>query len=162
MNRCRTVTAAAVVVATFGMSLTGCSGGSSARATATVTATGSPTKAGTAGSAVATPTVVGDKQACLDMEKVLGEMSIAAAHWRPAAMPFDPVLATKIRLLADQMAMAERKTTSAHVRAGVHESTVAFASLARTMAGTKKTKVYAAVGRTRLAYGDLKRVCALG
>ena len=59
------------------------------------------------------------------------------------------------------MAVDERKATTPSVRAGVHQSTVAFTGLARAMAGKNKTKVFKAIGQTRVAYSKLKLVCGL-
>ena len=95
------------------------------------------------------------------METAITKLSKAAAGWVPAARPFDQRVGTQIRLLALDMAVDDRKATTPRVRAGVHESAVAFSSLARAMAGNNKTKVLKAVGQTRVAYSKLKLVCGL-
>ena len=43
----------------------------------------------------------------------------------------------------------------------MHQSTEAFTGLARAMAGKSKTKVFKAIGQTRVAYAKLKLVCGL-
>ena len=80
--------------------------------TVTVTATPSaPTKA-------PAPTATGDKLACDDMETVMSNMSKAAVGWVPTTRPFDQNVGTRIRLLAQDMAVDERKATTPRVRAG--------------------------------------------
>jgi len=79
----------------------------------------------------------------------------------PTTRPFDQNVDTRIRLLAQDMAVDERKATTPRVRAGVHQSTEAFSGLARAMAGKSKTKVFKAIGQTRVAYSKLKLVCGL-
>lgn len=64
------------------------------------------------------------------MDTLIAKLRVAAAGWSPKVKPFDHGVATKIRLLARDMADAERRATTAPVRTGVHESTVAFTSLA--------------------------------
>ena len=75
--------------------------------------------------------------------------------------PFDQRIGTQIRLLALQMAAEERAAQGTKVRAGVHANTVAFTSLARAMAGTSKTKVFKAIGKTQVAYSRFGRACGL-
>ena len=151
---------AAVLLLSLGLTVGACGGGpastvSGPTKTVTVTASpSSPTKA-------PAPTATGDKLACDDMQTVMAKMTRAAAGWVPTARPFDPNVGTRIRLLAQDMAVDERKATTATVRDGVHQSTVAFTGLARAMAEKKKTKVFKAIGQTRIAYSRLKLVCGL-
>ena len=91
----------------------------------------------------------------------MAKMTRAAAGWVPTDRPFDLNVGTRIRLLAQDMAVDERKATTPSVRAGVHQSTEAFTGLARAMAGKNKTKVFNAIGQTRVAYSKLKLVCGL-
>ena len=107
------------------------------------------------------PTATGDKLACDDMQTVMAKMSKAASGWVPTARPFDQNVGTRIRLLAQDMAVDESKATTPDVRDGVHQSTVAFTGLARAMAEKNKTKVFKAIGQTRIAYSRLKLVCGL-
>ena len=130
--------------------------------TKTVTVTASPdASAGATPTKAPAPTATGDKLACDDMQTVMAKMTKAAAGWVPTARPFDQTVGTRIRLLAQDMAVDERKATTATVRDGVHQSTVAFTGLARAMAEKKKTKVFKAIGQTRIAYSKLKLVCGL-
>jgi hypothetical protein len=130
--------------------------------TKTVTVTASPdASAGATPTKAPAPTATGDRLACDDVETAITKLSKAAAGWVPAVRPFDQRVGTQIRLLALDMAVDDRKATTPRVRAGVHESAVAFSSLARAMAGNNKTKVLKAVGQTRVAYSKLKLVCGL-
>ncbi|MEP6815437.1 MAG: hypothetical protein ABI873_07810 [Marmoricola sp.] len=166
MTRVRAAIATGVLIATCGTSLTACGQASSnASATTTVTVTANPTRGASghqAKPATVKPTAVGDLRACDAMQTVMARMTTAAAGWRPATKPFDQRLARKIRLLSQDMASAERQTATPRVRLGVHLNTVAFTSLAQAMSGSKKATVYDAVGKTQVAYGELKSVCALG
>jgi hypothetical protein len=150
----------ATLLLSLGLTVGACGGGPASTVTGptktvTVTATPSaPTKA-------PAPTATGDKLACDDMQTVMAKMTKAAAGWVPTARPFDQNVGTQIRLLAEDMAGDERKATTPSVRAGVHQSTVAFSGLARAMAEKKKTKVFKAIGQTRIAYSKLKQVCGL-
>ena len=91
----------------------------------------------------------------------MAKMTRAANGWVPANHPFDQRIGTQIRLLAQQMAAEERAAQGSTVRAGVHANTVAFTSLARAMAGSSKTKVFKAIGKTQVAYSRLRVVCGL-
>ena len=157
--------AAAVLLLSLGLTVGACGGGPAstvAAPTKTVTVTASPEASGSAAPTKApAPTATGDKLACDDMETVMSKMSKAAAGWVPTDRPFDQNVGTRIRLLAQDMAVDERKATTPTVRAGVHQSTEAFTGLARAMAGKNKTKVFKAIGQTRLAYSKLKLVCGL-
>ncbi len=149
---------AAVLLLSLGLTVGACGGGPASTVTGptkTVTVTASPSAPTKA------PTAVGDKLACDDMQTVMAKMTKAANGWVPTARPFDQTVGTKIRLLAQDMAVDERKATTATVRDGVHQSTVAFTGLARAMAEKKKTKVFKAIGQTRIAYSRLKLVCGL-
>ena len=151
---------AAVLLLSLGLTVGACGGGPAstvAAPTKTVTVTASPS----APTKAPAPTAVGDKLACDDMQTVMAKMTKAAAGWVPTARPFDQTVGTRIRLLAQDMAVDERKATTATVRDGVHQSTVAFTGLARAMAEKKKTKVFKAIGQTRIAYSKLKLVCGL-
>ena len=152
---------AAVLLLSLGLMTVGACGGGPASTvtgpTKTVTVTASPSSPTKAPA----PTATGDKLACDDMQTVMAKMTRAAAGWVPTARPFDQTVGTRIRLLAQDMAVDERKATTATVRDGVHQSTVAFTGLARAMAEKKKTKVFKAIGQTRIAYSKLKLVCGL-
>ena len=151
---------AAVLLLSLGLTVGACGGGPASTVTGptkTVTVTASPS----APTKAPAPTATGDKLACDDMQTVMAKLTKAAAGWGPTARPFDQTVGTRIRLLAQDMAVDERKATTATVRDGVHQSTVAFTGLARAMAEKKKTKVFKAIGQTRIAYSKLKLVCGL-
>ena len=155
----------AILLLSLGLTVGACGGGPASTVTGptkTVTVTASPDASGSATPSKApAPTAAGDKLACDDMETVMSNMSKAAVGWVPTDRPFDQNVGTKIRLLAEDMAVDERKATTPTVRAGVHQSTEAFTGLARAMAGKSKTKVFHAIGQTRVAYAKLKLVCGL-
>ncbi len=155
---------AAALLLSLGLTVGACGGGPASTVTGptkTVTVTPSPNASGSATPKAPAPTAVGDKLACDDMQTVMAKMTKAATGWVPTARPFDQTVGTKIRLLAQDMAVDERKATTATVRDGVHQSTVAFTGLARAMAEKKKSKVFKAIGQTRIAYSRLKLVCGL-
>ena len=155
----------AALLLSLGLTVGACGGGPASTVTGptkTVTVTASPDASGSATPTKApAPTATGDKLACDDMETVMSNMSKAAVGWVPTTRPFDQNVGTRIRLLAQDMAVDERKATTPRVRAGVHQSTEAFSGLARAMAGKSKTKVFKAIGQTRVAYSKLKLVCGL-
>ena len=157
--------AAALLLLSLGLTVDACGGGPASTVTGptrTVTVTASPDASPSATPSKApAPTAAGDKLACDDMETVMEKMSRAALGWVPGDHPFDKVVGTRIRLLTVDMAADERKATTPTVRAGVHQSTVAFSSLARAMAGSDKTQVMRTIGDTRVAYAKLKLVCGL-
>jgi hypothetical protein len=155
----------AALLLSLGLTASACGGspastGTGPTKTVTVTASPDPSE-GAAPTKAPAPTATGDRLACDDMETAITKLSKAAAGWVPAARPFDQRVGTQIRLLALDMAVDDRKATTPRVRAGVHDSAVAFSSLARAMAGNNKTKVLKAVGQTRVAYSKLKSVCGL-
>ena len=161
----RPVRLTAALLLSLGLTVGACGGGPASTVTGptkTVTVTASPdASAGATPTKAPAPTAAGDKLACDDMETVMSNMSKAAVGWVPTTRPFDQNVGTRIRLLAQDMAVDERKATTARVRDGVHQSTEAFTGLARAMAGKSKPKVFKAIGQTRVAYAKLKLVCGL-
>ncbi len=102
-----------------------------------------------------------DKLACDKTETLMAKMTTAANGWVPATRPFDRTVGTKIRLLTVDMAAAERLSGTAPVRTTLEKNTAAFTSLAKAMAGTRKQKVFGAIGKTQVAYSQFKSVCGV-
>ena len=155
----------AALLLSLGLTVGACGGGPASTVTGptkTVTVTASPdASAGATPTKAPAPTATGDKLACDDMQTVMAKMTKAAAGWVPTARPFDQSVGTQIRLLARTWRSTSARRRRPRVRAGVHQSAVAFSGLARAMAGNNKTKVFKAMGQTRVAYSKFKLVCGL-
>jgi hypothetical protein len=153
------------LLAILGAAVTACGGGPTSTAaptaTATVTVTADPQTSAATPTPRAAPKNPRDRLACDKTETLMAKMTTAANGWVPATRPFDSTVGTKIRLLTVDMAAAERLSGTAPVRATLKKNTAAFTSLAKAMAGTRKEKVFSAVGKTQVAYAQFKSACGV-
>ena len=163
----RPVRLTAALLLSLGLTVGACGGGPASTVTGptkTVTVTASPDASGGA-----TPHE-GDRRRrrpatswhASDMETVMSSMSKAAVGWVPTHRPFDQNAGTRIRLLAQDMAVDERKaTTAARARRGAPEHRSLHRPGPRHGRVRANAKVFKAIGQTRVAYAELKLVCGL-
>jgi hypothetical protein len=144
---------AAVALAAVCFGLTGCSqpGGTSAAGTDPL-----PTPS------AATPTKSVDP-VCDGIETLFAHMQAQAAGWSPQQNPFDPIMASRTRKLAQDLVAPQRSAQSTAVFSETKATVEALYALANAIAAKKDpAAVTKAVTQTRLAYADLRTSCDLG
>jgi hypothetical protein len=146
---------AAVALAAICLGLTGCSQPGESRSTAV--ADGSPSP-----SAQPAPTKTPDL-VCDGIETLFAHMQTQASGWSPQEHPFDPIMASRIRKLAQDLATAQRTAKSKPVFVQIKATVESLYALANAI-GAKKhpANVTKAVAKLRLAYAALRTTCDPG
>jgi hypothetical protein len=102
-----------------------------------------------------------DVRACAGVQGVIGHLTSSTAGWSPNLNPFDKAISTQIRLLSGDLDKQAPQAQTPHIRQVVHANALAFAALADAMVRKDNTGVIHAIGGTKTAFRELKKVCLL-
>src|SRR4051794_21489123 len=101
-----------------------------------------------------------DAQACVGVQAIIAHITVDTAHWSPTAQPFDHAIA--VRLASESRELnSQALGAGLPIRRAVAETSAAFGDVADSMMARKTASLQRAIGRSRTAYGALKKVCAL-
>ena len=91
----------------------------------------------------------------------MGHIAADTAKWVPKAHPFDKDIARRISMRAGELEHQTSLASTKAIRTSVHETAVAFESVARAMTVKNRKGVERTTVRLRATYKQLKVLCAL-
>jgi len=112
-------------------------------------------------SAPSTRPITADVKACAGAQAVLGHVAADTVRWSSTLHPFDKAIAKRLVERASELAAQGPFATSPDIQTAVHSTAASFASLGTAMRSKKRMEVARAIGRSQVAYKELKTACSL-